>query len=87
VTCHVFPCLISKAAIGEGILEFPRSGRPEAEIITWQLELSHIQCSVRVGTHVGYGMAVANRSKLVAKQLLALGPIPLFIIKRPHLYS
>jgi hypothetical protein len=42
---------------------------------------------VRVGTHVGYGMAEANHSELVARQLLVLGPPPLFIIKRLHLYS
>jgi hypothetical protein len=34
VTCHVLSCLISKAARSEGNMEFPHSGRPEAEIIT-----------------------------------------------------
>jgi hypothetical protein len=34
VMCHVLSCLISKAARSEGNMEFPHSGRPEAEIIT-----------------------------------------------------
>jgi hypothetical protein len=42
---------------------------------------------VRVKTYISYSIAIANRKSLVIRQLLVLGPIPLFIIKRLYLYS